>query len=89
MAGNDGRPFAVRFSMTDANLKPSPEINSAVLSLKVGKARIVSKLKISNGGLVAVGGLVSGILLSTAVLVWASTGVPRKHPLAYGFMRRR
>lgn len=75
--------------MTDASPNPAPGTNSAVLSLRVGKARFVSKVKISNTGLLGVGGLVSTILLSTAVLVWASTGVPRKHPLAYGLMRRR
>lgn len=75
--------------MTDANSNLQPATNSAVLTLRVGKARFASKVRISNGGLLAVGALVSGVLLSTAVLVWAATGVPRKHPLAYGLISRR
>jgi len=74
--------------MTDEE-KPRVQINSAVVSLRAGKVRFIAKAKITNGGLWAVSGLVSGILLSTAVLVWSSTGVPRKHPLAYGLLRRR
>jgi hypothetical protein len=37
---------------------------------------------VTPAGILAIGGLVSGILLSTAALVWVSTSVARRHPLA-------
>jgi tetrahydromethanopterin S-methyltransferase subunit C len=39
-------------------------------------------------GLLAVGGMVSGILLSVAALVWTATSVRRHHPIANAWRRR-
>lgn len=39
-------------------------------------------------GLLAVGGMVSGILLSVAALVWTATSVRRRHPIASAWRRR-
>jgi len=64
-------------------------INTATATFRVGKVRAVAKVKVTTPGLLAVGGLVSGILLSTAVLVWVSTSAVRRHPVATGLLRRR
>jgi len=65
------------------------QTNSAALIVRAGKVRIASRIKLSNGGLLAVGALVSSILASTAVLVWVSTSVARRHPVATGLLHRR
>jgi hypothetical protein len=66
-----------------------PPINTALVTLRAGPVRLGAKTRISNGGLLAIGGLVSSILLSTAAVVWVSTSVARQHPLAAGWLRRR
>jgi hypothetical protein len=43
--------------------------NTAAASFRMGEARIVAKVKVTPTGLLAIGALVSGILLSTSVLV--------------------
>jgi hypothetical protein len=63
------------------------QTNSA--AFRAGKVRIASRINLSNGGLLAVGGLVSSILVSTAALVWVSTNVARRHPVATGLLHRR
>ncbi|NWE51840.1 hypothetical protein [Brevundimonas sp. P7753] len=65
------------------------QTSSAALILRAGKVRIASRINLSNGGLLAVGGLVSSILVSTAALVWVSTNVARRHPVATGLLHRR
>jgi hypothetical protein len=65
------------------------QTNSAALIIRAGKVRIASRINLSNGGLLAVGGLVSSILVSTATLVWVSTNVARRHPVATGLLHRR
>ena len=47
-----------------------------------GKLRFNARVRVTPAGVVAIGALVSGILLSTAVLVWVSTSVARRHPIA-------
>ncbi|OMJ31439.1 hypothetical protein BSZ14_13415 [Sphingomonas sp. Sph1(2015)] len=55
----------------------NPVYQKAVLRLSAGRAvELRLKLHLTRGGLLAVGGLVSSILLSTAVLV----GVATRHP---------
>ena len=44
--------------------------------------KVSGRVAVTPAGLLAIGALVSSILLSTAVLVWASTSVPRRHPIA-------
>lgn len=47
-----------------------------------GPVSLKLEVRVTPAGLLAIGGLVSGILLSTAVLVWTATAVPRRHPIA-------
>jgi hypothetical protein len=58
----------------------TPGSNRAVGRLKIGPVDAKARIEMTNAGLLAVGALVSGILLSTAVLVWAATAVPRARP---------
>ncbi len=56
-----------------------PVTQRGKLSLRIGKrARLAVRVEVTSGGLLAIGGLVSSILLSTAVLVGAATGTPRR-----------
>ena len=70
--------------MTDT---ASPPPARAHLTLHAGPVRLETRLSITPAGLLAVGGLVSSILLSTAVVVWVSTSVARRHPLAAAMRR--
>jgi len=52
--------------------------HTASLRIRIGNASVDGAVSISTRGLLAVGGLVSGILLSTAVIVLVATRkVPR------------
>lgn len=63
--------------------------NTAAASFRMGEARIVAKVKVTPAGLLAIGALVSGILLSTSVLVWTATSVARRRPLASAILAKR
>lgn len=78
----------VVFSMTDQD-RFRPLANSATVVVRTGKAKAAAKVKVTSSGLLAIGGLVSSILLSTAALVWVSTSVARRHPVATGLFHRR
>jgi len=53
--------------------RPSPDIQQAHLSLTIGKRmRLAVDVRVTPRGLLAIGSLVSAILLSTAVLVHAA-----------------
>ena len=67
--------------MTDAAPAPTAD-QHARLDLQAGPVSLKMEVRVSPAGLLAIGGLVSGILLSTAVLVWSATAVPRRHPIA-------
>lgn len=54
----------------------------ALVKMSLGKAKVKIRVRVTPQGLLAIGGLVSSILLSTAVLVWVSTTVVRRHPIA-------
>jgi len=73
----------------DRKAAENPRPNTARASLRIGRARMTAKVQMTTGGIAAVGGLVSSILLSTAVLVWVSTSVARRHPIASAALRRR
>lgn len=47
--------------------------HEASLRLRLGPVKLRSRVSITSGGLMAVAGLVSGILLSTAVVVLVAT----------------
>jgi hypothetical protein len=63
-----------------ADLDPRGQV--ALLEMSLGKAQVKVRVRLTPTGLMAIGGLVSGILLSTAALVWVSTSVVRRHPIA-------
>jgi hypothetical protein len=53
-----------------------------MIELTGGPVTLRAEVRVTPKGLLAVGALVSGVLLSTAVLVWTATSVARRHPLA-------
>jgi hypothetical protein len=55
---------------------------TADLDFVAGPVKLSAKVRVTPAGLLAIGGLVGGILLSTAVVVWVSTSVARRHPIA-------
>lgn len=61
---------------------------TADLDARLGSASLHLQLRMTPTGLLAVGGLVSSILLSVTALVWAATSVKRRHPLATALRRR-
>ena len=63
-----------------ADLDPREQV--ALLEMSLGKAQVKIRVRVTPTGLLAIGGLVSGILLSTAALVWVSNSVVRRHPIA-------
>jgi hypothetical protein len=78
--------------MTDARPPASPPAMQAPqvarLRLRAGPMSLGLTVRMTPAGLLALGGLVSGILLSTTALVWAATATPRRHPLASALLRR-
>ena len=53
-------------------------MHSAAVHARIGVASLDAAVSVSTAGLLAIGGLVSGILLSTAVLVRAATRTPAR-----------
>jgi hypothetical protein len=68
--------------MTDGLPSPyqrgEPAEATAGIDFQVGPVRLRARAAISPEGLIAVGALVSSILLSSAVIVWASAAVRRR-----------
>jgi hypothetical protein len=58
---------------TRAGSTDAPGVHTAALRIRAGSASVDGDVAISTRGLLAVGGMVSGILLSVAVLVLAAT----------------
>ena len=57
-----------------------PGLNRAVARLKAGQCSATAKVEVSTAGLLAIGVLVSGVLVSTSVLVWAARAARRGRP---------
>jgi hypothetical protein len=57
------------------------EHQSAVIQLWGGAVEFRVEVRLTPAGIVAIGCLVTGVLLSTAILVWTAT-VPARHPFA-------
>ncbi len=55
---------------------------TAEITMTAGPLTVNMKARATPAGLLAVGGLVGCILLSTAVLVWTATSVKRKRTIA-------
>ena len=69
--------------MTDLPANPaSTELQTAELDFKAGPVSLQARVRVTPMGLAAIGGLVSSILLSSAVIVWTATSVARRHPIA-------
>jgi len=73
----------------DGGGKDEPAADVDALEAKAGPASLRARMVHTPKGLLAAGVLVSGILLSTAVLVWVATGPARRHPLATAWALRR
>lgn len=56
--------------------------NSAAVRLRVGKAKFGAHVTVTPSGILAISALVSSILLSTAVLVWAAKSRPARWSVA-------
>lgn len=67
---------------------PLSEPQTVALDAKAGAFSAHVDLRMTPTGLLAVGGLVSSILLSVAALVWTATSVRRKHPLSAALGRK-
>jgi hypothetical protein len=67
--------------MTAATIAPDAP-QTAMIELTGGPVTLRAELRVTPKGVLAIGALVSGVLLSTAILVWTSTSVARRHPLA-------
>lgn len=63
-------------------LQTREDAQSAVVDFEGGPVRVHAEVRLTPRGILAIGGLVSGILISTAVLVWTATSVARRHPMA-------
>lgn len=57
------------------------ELQVAEWEASAGPLAMRARVQATPAGLLAVGVLVSGILLSTSVLVWSATNVARRHPV--------
>lgn len=65
---------------------PAPD-NEADLRLRAGPVAFRLCVSISDRGLIAIAGLVTGVLLSTSLIVWTATTPVRRHPLLTRFGR--
>lgn len=53
------------------------EPQTAVAEFELGPMRARAEVRVTPAGVLAIGAMVSGVLLSTAVLVWATTAARR------------
>lgn len=56
-------------------------VQTAEIVFRTGSFSGELRVRATPSGLLAIGGLVACVLLSTSALVWAATSVKRKHPL--------
>ena len=77
-----------KLETVETNVDDQAGINRAVLKVRVGKAAITSKVEVTTPGLIAIGALVSSILVSTAGLVWVATSIARDRPVLTALRRR-
>jgi hypothetical protein len=61
--------------------------DGAAVTVAAGPAEV--KARLSPAGAVAIGALVSAILLSSAAIVWVSLSPARRHPLLTALSLRR
>lgn len=63
------------------NRSPLQDPQVAGLEMSGGPVRVRLDLRVTTSGLLAIGALVTGILLATSSLVWSATSVARRHPV--------
>lgn len=68
---------------------PPPARNTSTTVLRAGPVKLAVKVRMTPAGLLAVGGMVSGILLSTAALVWVTAAAARLDHRTPPRLRRR
>ena len=80
--GADEQPQAV----TTVN-NELPVAAQAAVSFRTRSMTFEARVTVTPATLLAIGGMVGTILLSTAVLVWTGTSVRRRHPLMAALTR--
>jgi len=63
--------------------------DAASVEMSIGSARFKAEVRHTPAGLLALGACVTSILLGAAAIVWVSTAVPRRHPVATALALRR
>lgn len=54
------------------------DLQTAVAEFQLGPLHARAEARVTPAGILAIGAMVSGVLLSAAVVVWASTSVARE-----------
>ena len=70
------------------NRNPLQDPQVAKSEISGGPVRMRLDLRLTTSGLLAIGALVTGILLATSGLVWSATSVARRHPVVTRLRRR-
>ena len=70
------------------NRNPLQDPQVAKSEISDGPVRMRLDLRVTTSGLLAIGALVTGILLATSGLVWSATSVARRHPVVTRLRRR-
>ena len=78
--------------ITKSSPEPSSDgrrnLQSAKIDLSVGPVRLRAHVRLTPAGLLAIGALVSSVLVASSAIVWSATSVARRHPLARRLGRR-
>ncbi len=82
------QPNSVDPQRTQPSSDGPPQPQSLEIKVEAGRAKFHVRLQLTPAGLMAIGALVSGILASSAAIVWTATSVARRHPLAARLGRR-
>ena len=72
----------------EARVDDQTRMNRALLKVRLGKAALTARVEMTTPGLIAIGALVSSILVSTAGLVWVATSVARDRPVLTALRRK-
>jgi hypothetical protein len=67
--------------MSDLEI-PKPDPQSASAEFRWGAMTACAEVRVTPLGILAIGGMLSAVLLSTAVVVWASTSIGRARAAA-------
>ena len=84
-----GGPSTTPADAADPPVREDISRDALRADLAFGPVRVRFAVDHTPGGLVALGGCVTSILLGAAAIVWVSTAAPRRHPLATALALRR